>query len=579
MKRFKKLRSISLMLAAILLFSAVACDTDASEDPTTAPATTTAATTEKETEKETDAPDTEDTEGTDEVTEDPGDTTEPDDTDPPSGDSLVHADVEALEPVVLDWYIGQNPMPDNEMVNDAVNEYLKEKINATVTIRYWTYDEFQDKMGTMLSSGQDAGIVTFGSQSGVNYTIYGNTGAFAPMDELLEEYAPETKALFSDEVWDSMRINGDILGVPSLKDNCYIISLIYNADLAEDLGIDMENLEFDTLMDLEDEMMEWKELRDAKYPEISAAGIPLSANIDRETPYFFSLETYLNESFVAVSNVPPYNDVAAFDDKEVFNFYETDEYREFAQMKSRMVQNGIFAYDYTDKSEWNYTGDILTWAGWGYTYMQEHLYGENFTTKMVRQNQLWTETGNYHSAGAAISSQTPHPERAMMLLNLINNDPEFATMMRFGIEDQHYLIDETGDMTFEGSPRNGGERADWGYYYWYGAPIGNLTIVNAPESMVGPNDVMLTEIIKANEDAAIPSNMGFVLDTDPINTEVAATTNTVLKYRTELRNGRFDSPEAVDAQVDAFIAELKANGADKIVEETQRQIDEWRAGQ
>ena len=33
----------------------------------------------------------------------------------------------------------------------------------------------------------------------------------------------------------------------------------------------------------------------------------------------------------------------------------------------------------------------------------------------------------------------------------------------------------------------------------------------------------------------------------------------------------------IDAQIDAFIQKLKDNGSDKVVEEAQKQLSEWRA--
>jgi putative aldouronate transport system substrate-binding protein len=166
----------------------------------------------------------------------------------------------------------------------------------------------------------------------------------------------------------------------------------------------------------------------------------------------------------------------------------------------------------------------------------------------------------------------------MMILNLVNTDSELATMMRFGIEGKHYIKNDQGKMQFEGSERNGGERADYGYYYWYAAPVGNLTIVNAPEGLIGPNGIMLTEMQKYNQTAVIPNHMGFVFDITPVSNEVAACTNVVMEYRDTLRNGQLGSEEEVDTTIDEFVAKLKSNNVDKIVAEVQSQINTWKAG-
>lgn len=481
-----------------------------------------------------------------------------------------------LEFVTFDWYLGLSPMPDNQMVNDAVNEYLKEKINANVKIYYWTGAEWEEKMTTMVSAGQDVGIIGFGSQSKLDYVVQSNRGAFYPLDDLLGQHGSGTWKLFDEAIWNSMRINGKIYGIPSLKDNCYIISIIYNAEMADALGIDMESVDYKNWRNIEPFLNDVIEKREAMFPEYDQ--YPLCGGAGLESPYNFAIESFLNDSYLAACNIDPFFDVEGFDADTVFNLYATDEYREFCRSRQRMVERNIFAYDYTDKSEWNYTGGMFAWVGWGYTYMQEHLFGDNFTTKMVVSDHIWTDTNNYFSAGTAISANCAVPERAMMLLELVNTDPEFATMMRFGIEGKHYIINNEGKMQFEGSERNGGERADYGYYYWYAAPVGNLTIVKAPESLTGPNGIMLDRIIEYNNSAVLPNHMGFVFNVEPVANEIAACTNVVMEYRDTLRNGQLDSQEEVDTVVDEFVAKLEANNVQRIVDECQKQINEWKAG-
>lgn len=480
-----------------------------------------------------------------------------------------------LEFVTFDWYLGLDPMPDNKMVNDAVNEYLKEKINCNVNIFYWPGKDWETKMTTMVSSGQDLGIIGFGSQSKLDYVVQSTRGAFAPLESLLDQYGKETKALFKEDIWNCMTINDHIYGIPSLKDNCYIISTVYNKTMADALDLDFSKLEYSNWRDNEEFYTDALKKRNEKFPEYKQ--YPLLDNAELEVPYFFALETFLNDSYLAVCNIDPFNDVAGVDPNKVFNFYATPEYREFCKQKQRMVANGVYAYDYEGKTDWPYNGAELAHVGWGYTYSQKDLYGDSCETDMLVSDHIWTDTNNYFSAGTAISSNCKTPERAMMLLNLVNTDPEFATMMRFGIEGKHYVKDSAGKMTFAGSERNGGDRADYGYYYWYGAPIGNLTIVNAPESLSGPDGIMLKNMVEYNNNAVVPSHMGFVFALDKVSNEIAACTNVVMEYRDTLRRGQLGSEADVDKTIDEFNAKLKANGVDKIVTEVQTQIDAWNA--
>lgn len=478
-----------------------------------------------------------------------------------------------LEPVTLDWYFGQTEMTDCSLVNEAVNEYLQEKLNTTVNLHYWGLAEDWEKMVTMISSGQDVGIIGFGSQTKLDYVVQSQRGAYYPIEDLLDTHAPETKALFSDEIWECMTINDHIYGIPSLKDNGYYISLVYNDTLAQELGINMDEVQYRNWRDLEELGLEVKEKRDAAHPEW--ADYPVFWTNNLVYPYNFAFETFLNDSYLAVCDIDEFDQIAGVDSSQVVNFYATDEFREYCIQRQRMVDEGLYAYDYTDRTDWQYTGAIFGWVGWGYTYMEEHMYGENFVTKMKMSENLWTETNNYFSAGTAISANCANPERAMMVLNLINTDPDFATMMRFGIEGTHYVVDEEGNMSFEGTRNE--DPTNRSYYYWYMAPIGNLLITRAPEQLVGPDSIMLTNMQKYNEEAVLPAHFGFVFDTAPVINEIAACTNVIAEYQTDLANGQLNSADEVNQAVDEFVEKLNANGAEKIVAEVQSQIDAWQA--
>ncbi len=503
----------------------------------------------------------------------------------PAADAPEPADEPAAEPaaagsdelVTLDWYVGLNPMTDNAMVNDAINEYLQERVNANVNMYFWTSQEIEQNLTTMISAGQDVGIIGFGSQTKLDYLIQASRGSFYPLSGLLDQYCSGTKALFNDSVWQCMTVDGEIYGIPSLKDNCYIISVIYNAELADQLGIDMSNFSYSSWRELEP----WLNDAKAKRDEVLGTDIvePLVGDSSLEQPYNFAFDSFLNDSFMLCANLPGVNDIEGYDTETVFNLYATPEYKDFALQRQRLVEKNINAYDYTGMDDWNYTGNMLAWVGWGYTYMQDHLYGDNFTTKMVVSDTVWTNTGNYLSAGTAISSKCANPEKAMQILELVNTDPDFATMWRFGVEGQHYLKDSEGKMTFAGSARNGGDRSTYGYYYWYAAPVGNLTIVNAPEDLIGPNGVMLTEMVNYNNNAIIPSYMGFVFDPTPVANEVAACTNVVMEYRDVLRGGQLNSQDQTAAAVDEFVEKLNANNVEAILTECQSQMDAWKAAQ
>ncbi len=480
------------------------------------------------------------------------------------------------ELATLDWYIGLGePLPDHKAVNNAINEYLKEKINANVNLIYWTSADWESKMTVMVSSGQDLGIIGFGSQSKLDYVVQSKAGSFYPIEALLDKY-PDTKKLFKDEVWNGMKINDHIYGIPSLKDNCYIMGFYYNKTLADELGIDLKAAEsLKGIAGAEAFFTDAMEKRTAKYGKVDEPIYLM--NWTMEVPCWFAVETFLNDNNLAVCNIDGIMDIAGKDSNTVFNLYDTKEFRDGCLAMQRMAAANIIPYDYQDAAKMGEYGQskmVLAFPNWGLTYVSPSFQSPNFEATVVPPARVWTDTNNYFSAGTAISANCKNPEAAMKVLNFVNTDTKFATMMRFGVEGVNYRRGADDKMTFEGS--NNADTANRAYYYWYGAPIGNLTIVEAPTNMVGPNNEMMNLINKYNSEAKIPAHLGFVFDTTPVANELAACTNVVLEYRDSLRFGQLGSAAEVNKAIDDFNKKLKDNGSEKIITEVQKQLDAWK---
>ena len=474
-----------------------------------------------------------------------------------------------LEYVELDWYVDSDAT-DKDIIQAALDEYFLEKLNCKVNVHFIAKAEYGEMMSTKLMSGEALDIVKITAET--PYSTYAASGALYPIDTLWDEYGTNVKGLFKEGVWDSLKVDGHVYTIPSLKDNAYIIGYIYNDTLASELGLDLENQDWTSFMDMEEVLMEALALRDEKYPEYK--GMPLINNVNRDCPYFFAMERLISGSGLAICNIPGNEVDSQYGADTVFNFYETDAFREMCLLKQRYVDAGVMAYDYTTfERSVAYEPSTLMNQAWGYTWISEHLYSEDFESKLVVFDGTWTESGNFVTAANSIGVNCKDPERAMMVLDLLNSDPYVATLLRFGVEGEHWEYDENGKMQL--CNRNA-DVSNPGWIDWYGASYGNITIVEGPESYTGPDGIMFEKMNEYNNDAILASHMGFVLDTTNITNEISACSNVVSEYQ-YLMNGQVESQDAVNATVDEFVAKLKANGSEKIVAEIQAQIDAWVA--
>lgn len=438
-----------------------------------------------------------------------------------------------------------------------------------------TFDSatYKETMPTKLQAGEQIDIL-YAASWDFDTVAMADSGAFYPLDDLLDAYGQNTKAMFRDEIWESIRMkDGNIYLVPTLKDNCYLIGLTYNDTLASAIGVDFESTNFSSYFEMEDFWMNALELRDEKFPEYK--GVPL-VNDNRKSfiPYFFKLERLIPSNAIAVTNIQGYEVEPSRGEDEVYNFYESDKFREYCLMVQRLVENGIFKHP-DDETNYIYSPGVLHRSGWGYTYVNEHQYGEDFVTKLKMLDGVWTDSTNFSSCSTAIGANCKDPERAMMVIDLLNSDPELATLLRFGIEGVHWEYDNDGKMQVSG--RNA-DVENQGWLHWYGIYFGNLTITNAPESHAGPDNVMLTRMAEYNDNAILASHMGLTIDVSNISNEIAACNNVIAEYG-YLLQGSLESQDAVNKAVDEFVAKLKANGSDKIVQEVQAQVDAFVAAQ
>lgn len=482
---------------------------------------------------------------------------------------------EGLDYVELDWYLTSFGQPnDIDIIQEALDEYFLEKLNCKVNLNMYTSSDYSEVMPTKLMSGEQLDIVYI--NQGIPYNTYAAMNAFYPIDTLWDEYGANIKELFQEGIWKSLEFDGHVYCIPTKKDNCYIMGYIYNETLADELGLDMENTGWNSFLDAEDLLMEALELRNENHPEYE--GRPLTSSSMSMTPHYFALEQFIsNENLLAVCNIPgkEAQGVAGMGKDTVYNFYETDEFREYCLMQQRLVEAGVYAYDWdTFEVDLSQEASTLIVPSWGYTWIDENMYfGDDCTSKLVVFDGAWTDSGNYTTCANTIGINCKDPERAMMVLDLVNSDPYLATLFRFGVEGEHWEYDQDGKMQLVN--RNA-DPANPGWIDWYGVAYGSLTIANAPESYSGPDNILLTKMEEYNDEAILAEHMGFVLDTANIENEIAACANVKSEYQ-YLMQGKVGSADEVNKAVDEFVEKLKANGSEKIVQEVQTQLDEWIA--
>ena len=484
-----------------------------------------------------------------------------------TGDSSGSASESQLEAVTLSWYSSVNKKaPGEPEMADAVNSYLQEKLNVTVDFHLYELADYKTAVPTMITSGQEMDIVYSGNGAINGYVTTANQNAFVALDDYIDQYLPKTKALVSQATWEAVRVNGKIYAIPPLKDLAANWGFLVNQDMLDDLGVLFPE-KFDTAADLIPFFYEVKQARDAKYPEKAENPVLGSAPSRMDQWYYYEVINGL-----ACVNIPGLTNLAGKGDGEtVFNLYETDEYRQMMKTVRQLVVDGVVPFDGTsfdpDKVLFN-AGELLGAYPQGYIYVDEDMNAPYYKTTLHQaQNSIMT-TSYVQATLQSISHTSKHVERSLMLLELVNTDPYLATILRFGPEGENWT-DEDNDNILEFTEKNS-DSANRAWYEWYGQ-WGNITISKYPEGYPANFGDLVKEL---NDSSNQESNLGFIFDTASVQNEIAACNNVISEYDEVLKKGQSDD---VDGLIDTFVQKLRDNGSEKIVEEAQRQLTEWRA--
>lgn len=455
---------------------------------------------------------------------------------------------EELPKVELVWYYPQPAVPsDIKSVEAKVNELIQPKINATVKLMPLAFGDYTQKMNTVIASGEKADIV-WTSNWNFNYVQNQSKGAFIPLDELIDNYAPDVKASMPDFVWEATRIDGQIYGVPNYQ-------TVTNRE-----GFVLQK-EFYELYKPEGEMKQLADLAPfleqvkSNHPDL----IPFA--VGRQGMFSYMNRTYGLESVLA--NIA----VIKLDNPDVIvNMYETEEYRQYLDtMRDFYVKGYINEDAATLKSIGDYQKAGQAVGGFhnvlkpgGEAEAKASQGGKDM--QYVFTTDAYVGTNTIITTMQAIPVHAQNPERAMMLINLVNTDQELYNLLAFGVEGTHYNKDAGGSVTIV--PESTYTAADW----VFGNVFNGYTLA-------GKDPDVAKQTKELNESATPSPIIGFKFVTEDVSAEIANVTTVIDEYSPGLNTGTV----AADDILAEFQNKLKQAGIDRVIEEAQRQLDEWKA--
>ena len=465
--------------------------------------------------------------------------------------------------VTLKWYMSINPVyPDTDKVIEALNEYTREKIGVEIDYTILANPDYKEKMPTTINSG-DYFDICFTSNWTTNYLQFASRGAFLDISELLPEYAKETYEFIPEDMWKAASVDGQIFGVPSYKEMGWQSGLFVNSDMAEAYGIDLSTVK--TLEDFSSVLATVKEKSMAEGKDVIGVS---------------GLRFNLVEPYESLTGTPTLPGAYAVDEygnfqseKGVFNQYNTQEYKDYCALVRDWYNNGYlsmdpvnYASDTANRDNDFKNGNLFSYVisyGPGAAEAEEVKTGHG--VEFIPLMDPLFETRNAMGGLLAISAASKYPEKSLELINLLNTDEYVGTLIRHGIEGEHYTAVDNNrvDRTMGGTLDPADNGYDYTYGWQFGTPFNQKWDISYPENI---EDLF----IQYNESAVSAPHIGFNMDNVPVETEIAAITSVVEEYGPALEMGMVDP----DQNIPQFLQALEDSGVQTLLDEISNQLGE-----
>ncbi|WP_312372766.1 ABC transporter substrate-binding protein [Lachnoclostridium sp.] len=338
-----------------------------------------------------------------------------------------------------------------EAMLEKLNKILTDKVNAELEIYYIGWTDYLSNYNLTLAQ-MDGSVDLVGTATDwLDAWPNAQNGAFLELSEdMLATYAPQTYAQVPAEDWDKCKFNGNIYLMP--EDNFTQWTnhgFIYRGDWAAEAGLTngVHNWE---------DMTTYFQGVKKNHPDV----IPWDSNAKQtiEMPVGWMTS---HTNFVPTEGIVAGRIFGGTKDNLYTlgsPFYEGDELIEFAKYMKQWDEMGVWKTDVLNNEaakaeEEMYLGQSASTQHHTNTWLTDVGFKMNTNQPGSDTSFFWfgEEMGNVVSlnithGAMAVSAASKNPERALMVYDLLRNDPECYKLINYGIEGVQYEMTPEGYM-------------------------------------------------------------------------------------------------------------------------------------
>lgn len=460
------------------------------------------------------------------------------------------------EPYTVTMVLNGSTQPDEERIEQKINEILEPELNANLDIVVLPWASASQQLQLMLSG--DEKIDVFYTQA-TNAVQYMNAGQIIDMSKLIDKYGTNIKQIYGEDIAKINQIEGFVYGVPNQIERGSIPAVFMRKDLVEKYNIDTSQI---------------KEPKDLESVfETVKAGEPdmtmLYSINDGDTPVtrLFRGDNLSDNNYLGVL-------MDQTNSTKLENFFATDWFKDTTTMLYNWYQKGYISQDAgTNTENWRTVckaGNLfsLFFAYHPGTPVEfESSTGYDFEI-VPFYNEPIINSSSYNGVTFSIAQNSENPEKTMEVLDYIYGSSEIMNLLNWGEQDKDYVIEDAdnGIINFP----EGITSDNAGYNLNLGWELPNQFIAY---KWTGSDPQLWEKMEEFNSSAKSSKAVGFLFDSSNYSSEIAALSNIVKQYSGALYSGSGDPDELIPELLEA----LDDAGINEVIQAKQEQLDAFLA--
>ena len=325
-------------------------------------------------------------------------------------------------------------------VMEAVNKLLYQDLNTTLDIRYINWGELPTRYPLVLAAGE--GVDWIYTANWCQYFTEAAKGAFRPLSfDELSRWMPSHMVATPEAAWTDAKVNGQVYMIPTATPDIKYPVMLLREDLRKKYNVP----EVTRFNDLEPYLAALKQ----NEPDMIPIHLDNGYDVSHCRNTLMGEDGFLPGTICAgvTFNVEdPVFDVVAYTDEPALSSL-----RKASSIMKDWYDKGYTSLNPFSNNVRSKESFQIGKSGVGLG----NLYDVDANIQVAVQMgfevgivPLLTKSGRYVrdpyiNNGVAISSFSRMPERTMMVLDLLMEDPAYNNLVTFGMEGVHYRLDES----------------------------------------------------------------------------------------------------------------------------------------